>query len=154
MRTYRVALVAAIMTAIAMTVSSTASAEMRVFGKVQQAMVENSYWDHNHGHGLIPTDWQANHCTHAWEATVIWGWGAWEYWGGRNPRCVALLHAPHAPTGPQFMKIERGYWTNVMAVAHRGNPCYESSATGQPRVPWDVMDDLIGTSCPDANGWG
>jgi hypothetical protein len=80
MRTYRVALVAAIMTAIAMTVSSTASAEMRVFGKVQQAMVENSYWDHNHGHGLVPTDWQANHCTHAWEATVIWGWGAWEYW--------------------------------------------------------------------------
>jgi hypothetical protein len=82
------------------------------------------------------------------------GMGRMGILGGRNPRCVALLHAPHAPIGPQFMKIEPGYWTNVRAVAHRGNPCYESSATGQPRVPWDVMDDLIGTSCPDANGWG
>lgn len=144
----------AMLTAVvaAMTISATAAASIRVFGGVQQAMVQNSYWDHNHGNGFIPTNWQANHCTRAWESTAIWGWGDWEYWAGRNPRCEAMLFAPHAPTGPQFMKIEQNYWTNVMAVRN-GNPCFAPSASGQPSVPWAVMDDLIDTSCPDPGLW-
>jgi hypothetical protein len=150
-------LVMTLIAALLLAVPATASAASTAHGKVKLAIVQNSYYEaHHHGQGFVPSDWQVFHCTHAVTSTVRWNWAAWLYSGGRRARCLALFGSTlHSfPAGIEFMKIEHGYWQNVMGY-WRGNPCFAPSKPGRPKVPWGVINDLLdGVNCPSAPGWG
>lgn len=147
----KLAVVCALASALA--VPAVAQGGIHAGGRVKLAIVGNSYYDATNGQGFQPTHWQIYNCTAAYTSSVRWNWAAWIYTGGKRKSCLDLLSEPHFPTGIEFMKIEQNYWHNVMAV-RPGNPCFEQSASGQPTVPWGVIDDLLnGVDCPSAPGW-
>jgi hypothetical protein len=151
-------LLAALSVAVLVAIPSLASARQRMGGQPKLTVLFGAYaiqptnrGDTWVGGQNVPSRWVIQHCTTVFESTVRTNWAV-EYATGYQGRC-----RPVASNGLAVLKIERWsfsdgtsglYWTPVTEFDGSSASCFVSSYKDQPRMPWDVVDDLFRIHCP------
>ncbi len=99
-----------------------------------------------------PSKWQILHCLGGYRSTVRRDWADYYFTGYTgnhfDPGCRSA-----GTNGLEVVKLEAGFWTDVVGFDVSSKPCYVRSNPGQPKMPWGAVDDLFRIHCP-TNAFG
>ncbi len=143
------ALVATLITVLAV-VTASAIARSPLHGQTKINVIQDSESADAYFYPL--TNWQILHCMGGYRSTVRRNWADWYFTGDHNGHYVHGC-ASVGFDGLTVAKQEQGFWTPVSEFDGASKPCYVGSYSGQPKMPWGVVDDLFRIRCP-TNAFG